>query len=177
MSATQAISFIARSLPDSRRLIRPLIVGVVVGAVLLGSVASVAARPAGDDTLRYLNHLTSVTSTQSDPSGNVFVAGDVVTLGGDVLQLESPHAKVGTVGVVFTATGVGGSELLGDVAWSLPRGKITAQTLFDVKTEIENPTRKLAITGGTGAYRHAGGEVIITTLSSGDEISEFRFDN
>lgn len=177
MSVQKAISFGAQRLSDSGRLIRLLVIGVVIGALVLGSVASVTADPGRNHTLRVLFHDTSFTSTQADPSGNVFVPGDVVTLGGTILRFENPHEQIGTVGVVFTATGAGGSSLLGDVVWSLPGGKISAQTLFDLQTEFLAPSRKLAITGGTGIYRHASGEVTVTTLSSGDELNDFNFDN
>jgi hypothetical protein len=177
MSARNVISFGVQLLSDSWRLIRPLVIGVVVGALALGSVASVAADPGRNHALRVLFHDTSFTSTQADPSGNVFVPGDVFTLGGTILRFENPHEQIGTVGGVFTATGAGGSSILADVVWSLPGGKISAQTLFDLQTELLAPSRKLAITGGTGIYRHASGEVTVTTLSSGDELMDFTFDN
>lgn len=177
MSARNVISFGVQRLSDSGRLIRPLVIGVVVGALALGSVASVAADPGRNHALRVLFHDTSFTSTQADPSGNVFVPGDVFTLGGTILRFENPHEQIGTVGGVFTATGAGGSSILADVVWSLPGGKISAQTLFDLQTELLAPSRKLAITGGTGIYRHASGEVTVTTLSSGDELMDFTFDN
>jgi hypothetical protein len=149
---------------------------LVVGAVLFGSIASVAARDSGR-TLRVLFEATSYKSTQADPNGNEFAPGDEVFLGGIIKRFARPHDQIGTVGLHCAATGALGSELLCDVAFTLPKGKISLQTLFDVQSEWLQPTRKLAITGGTGAYRSAGGEVTVTSLASGDESITFKFDD
>jgi hypothetical protein len=61
------------------------------------------------------------------------------------------------------------------VVFTLQRGKIAGQTLFNVQGEWLNPTRKLAITGGTGAYRNATGEITVTALGTGDEKITFKF--
>jgi hypothetical protein len=157
--------------------IRPLVVAIVVGATLLSSVAAATAhRDTPRHTLRVLFQATSYESTQADPNGNIFAPGDEVFLGGVVLRFAAPHDQIGTVGLHCSATGADGSELLCDVAFTLPKGKISLQTLFDVQSEWLQPTRKLAITGGTGAYRGARGEVTVRSLSSGDESITFKFE-
>lgn len=59
--------------------------------------------------------------------------------------------------------------------FSLRGGKIACQTLFDLQGEWLQPTRKLAITGGTGDHRHARGEFTVTSMPSGDERIQFDF--
>ena len=127
------------------------------------------------NTLRVLFHPTSYTSTQADPTGSVFAPGDQVFLGGTVLRFGGPHDQIGTTGLHCSATGADGSELLCEVVFTLQGRKIAGQTLFDVQGEWLNVTRKLAITGGTGAYRNATGEITVTALSSGDEKITFKF--
>lgn len=172
MSQDQAAEPIHRS----RRAtwIRPLVVGFVLGALLLGSVTSAAARPDGD-RLTVLFHGTSWFSTQDDPSGTVYEPGDEVYGGATLLRFASPHDQIGAGSIHCDVTGAGGSELTCEAAFILPKGKITTQTLFDLEDDWLQPTRKLAITGGTGAYRHASGELTVTTLASGDELGVFDF--
>jgi hypothetical protein len=154
-------------------------VSLVTAIVLLLQVAPTLAESPkqGHRTLRVVFHPTSYTSTQADTTGNVFAPGEQVFLGGTILRFKEPHDQIGTVGLHCSATGANGSELLCEVAFTLPAGKVTGQTLFDVKTEWFNTTRKLAITGGTGAYRNATGEIIVTSLENGDEQITFRFGN
>jgi hypothetical protein len=129
----------------------------------------------GNHTLTVRSHLTSYTSTQADPTGSVFAPGDEVFLAANILRIGGEHDQIGTVGLHCSATGANGSELLCEVAFTLKDGKITGQTLFDVQGEWLNETRKLAITGGTGIYRNASGELIVTTLTTEDEQITFKF--
>jgi hypothetical protein len=152
------------------------LVSVVSVIVLLLQISPLFAEEHHDGhILRVRFHPTSFTSTQADPNGFVFAPGDQISLGGTVLRFESPNDQIGTVGLQCSATGADGSELLCIVSFTLQGGKITGQTLFDVKGEFLNDTRKLAITGGTGVYRNARGEMTVTSLSSGDENVTFNF--
>jgi hypothetical protein len=153
------------------RRVRLLAVAFVVGAVLLGSVASVTAGENGNhndkNAFRVLDHATSFKSV-----GSGTAAGDELFVGGTVLRFASPHDQIGTFGIHCAATGAGGSEILCDAAYILPDGQITLQVL------VPNPppsTFAVAITGGTGAYRDASGEATVVTLSSGDEDVTFHF--
>ena len=47
----------------------------------------------------------------------------------------------------------------------LPKGQITAQGLLTFSEEAEGEPFRLAITGGTGKYRTAHGEVIVKDVS------------
>jgi hypothetical protein len=173
LSATQAISFIARSLPDSRRLIRPLVVGVVVGAVLLGSVATALARPKDDHTLRVTWHLTGNVSTQIDPTKTEPATGDTLAGGAIVLRYAAPHDQIGTAGLFCVWVEAGDTELQCQASFYLPDGKITTQSVF---RPADGDLRTLAISGGTGAYRGATGVLTVTSINDTDELGVFSFD-
>jgi hypothetical protein len=147
---------------------------IVCGLLASGATAMADEQDAGR-TLHVLFHPTSFKSTQADATGSVFAPGDEIFLGGTILRFESPNEQIGTVGLHCSATGAEGSELLCEVVFTLRSGKIAGQTLFNVQSEWLNPTRKLAITGGTGAYRNATGEITVTALGSGDEKIAFKF--
>jgi hypothetical protein len=162
---------------DTTRLARrrhAIGVAVAAGLLLLASTHAVAANRQ-DRTLTVVFHGTSFTSTQDDPSGIVFVQGDQLIGAADVLRATSPHERIGSGDLVCIATGAAGATLHCEAAFILPRGKIVTETLFDLEDDWLQPTRKLAITGGTGAYRDAAGELTVTTLASGDETGVFAF--
>ena len=132
------------------RTLMATIAMTVCGLLASGATAMADEQDAGR-TLHVLFHPTSFKSTQADPTGSVFAPGDEIFLGGTILRFESPNEQIGTVGLHCWATGAEGSELLCEVVFTLRSGKIAGQTLFNVQSEWLNPTRKLAITGGTGA--------------------------
>jgi len=76
-----------------------------------------------------------------------------------------------------SVTGAGGSVLLCEVGFNLPSGKIMAQSIFDVASEVFGPVRHLAVIGGTGIYRGVTGELTVTTLNETDEDGVFAFDH
>src|SRR3990172_6907374 len=109
MLALQTRSRAIEALPNRRpRWLRPLIVGFVVGALMVVSVASVTAKRPHNE--HYIGHPTSFVSTQKDP--NVLAPGEELYIGGDVLRFDSPHDKVGTYAIWCAVTGLGGSEVL-----------------------------------------------------------------
>jgi hypothetical protein len=59
---------------------------------------------------------------------------------------------------------------------SLRRGQITLQGLIEVQGEDDPGPFIVAITGGTGAYRGAGGEAVVRETSFG-AIYKLRFDS
>ncbi len=174
MSATQVISFLVHPLSGSRRLIRPLVVGVALGALLLGSVASVAARPGAGHTLRLTWQITGIVGTQIDPSKTDPATGDEFSGGAIVHRYASPHDQIGTAAIHCTWIEAGDAELLCDAAFFLPDGKITTQSLM---RPADGDLRTLAITGGTGSYRGVSGELTVTSINDTDELGVFRFDN
>jgi hypothetical protein len=179
MSSNQVTTEHVTTAPDpvaSRHAgLRRAAVALAIGALLLVSVASVAARTGGGRTLTVIFHGEAFTSTQADPASISYRQGDQIYLGASVLRFASPHDRIGEGSLWCAATGLDGSALTCLAAFSLPGGKITTETLFETNGDWSQPTRKLAITGGTGAYRNARGELTVTTQASGDEVGVFSF--
>lgn len=159
--------------PHLPRLASALGIAAAAGLLVLASAQVVAANRAIDHTLTVQFHGTSFTSTQADP--DVFVQGDQLVGAADVLRATGAHDRIGAADLLCTASGAAGATLHCEAGFILPRGKIVTETIFDLEDDWLQPTRKLAITGGTGAYRNAAGELTVTTLASGDEIGVFSF--
>jgi hypothetical protein len=60
---------------------------------------------------------------------------------------------------------------------SLRRGQITLQGLIEVQGEDDPGPFVVAITGGTGAFRGAGGEAVVRNVSPTRSIYKLRFDS
>ena len=60
---------------------------------------------------------------------------------------------------------------------SLRRGQITLQGLIEVQGEDDTGPFTVAITGGTGAYRGAGGEAEVREVAPGVSVYKLRFDS
>ena len=59
---------------------------------------------------------------------------------------------------------------------SLRQGQITLQGLVEIQGEDDQGPFTVAITGGTGAFRGAGGEAVIRDVSATRTIYKLRFD-
>jgi hypothetical protein len=95
-------------------------------------------------------------------------------------RLSRGGREVGTSGVVCTVTQVTPPY---DVTWfhcvgtlSLRRGQITLQGLLEVQGQDDMGPWTVAITGGTGAYRGAGGQAVIRGVSETRTIYRLRLD-
>lgn len=60
---------------------------------------------------------------------------------------------------------------------SLRRGQITLQGLIEVQGEDDPGPFTVAITGGTGRYRGAGGEATVRDVSATRSVYKLRFDD
>jgi hypothetical protein len=60
---------------------------------------------------------------------------------------------------------------------SLRRGQITLQGLIEVQGEDDPGPFTVAITGGTGAFRGAGGEAVVRDVSPDLTVYKLRFDS
>jgi hypothetical protein len=60
---------------------------------------------------------------------------------------------------------------------SLRHGQITLQGLIEVQGENDPGPFTVAITGGTGAYRGAGGEAVVREVAPGVSVYKLRFDS
>lgn len=136
--------------------------GLAAAALLaLALLAAVAlpARAASSSSAKTLR-LAAVTiqSTTLDLGATGPSQGDMSIL---TRELFLDGNKVGTSHLVSTVTLIAGvdSQSQTVATFSLPDGQLTAQGLV---TASQTANRVAAITGGTGAYRQAGGEVTVT---------------
>jgi hypothetical protein len=136
---------------------------IIAAAVLLGTFSIMTLAAASTDNTRVLHLvLKTVQANELDLGGTGPSQGDQVIFSDDVYR---GGKKVGTDGGVFTATRVtsGAPDFQGQITFRLPEGQLTAQGLFNAAQQ----TLTFAITGGTGAYRDAGGYVTGPNSSSG----------
>jgi hypothetical protein len=105
------------------------------------------------------------------------------SLGDQIVFSESlaKHGRdVGMSGVVCTVThavppyDVLTFQCVGTL--SLERGQITLQGLIEVQGEDDPGPFTVAITGGTGAYRGAGGEAVVKEIDPGVALYKLRLD-
>jgi hypothetical protein len=95
-------------------------------------------------------------------------------------RLSRRGQEVGTSGVVCTVTqftppyDVTTLQCVGTL--SLRRGQITLQGLIEVQSMDDPGPFTVAITGGTGAFRGAGGQARIRQVSDTRSIYKLRFD-
>jgi hypothetical protein len=125
-------------------------------------------------TLRLKVNFVSFSSTSPSfdlTDYSVLAVGDEFTLGGTVAPFGKPD-EVGSFGVQFVVTAPEGTELIAHGALNLPDGKISFQMLVGPS---DSPDVHAAITGGTGAYLNAGGELIHHRRANGDEEFIFNF--
>jgi allene oxide cyclase len=108
-----------------------------------------------------IEHATSDTTTDTGNPGDS--AGDILTFANDVFDAADTH-QVGTdQGYCIRITAPGSYEC----NWTtfLAGGQITVEgPFFDTSDSV------LAITGGTGAYRNARGQMQLKARSGGTEF-------
>ena len=167
--AIQAAMFSGQSAPRMLRS-RWFRLGALCAVLMLvlTSASSVAAGSGGGRSLEVLSQATSFKSVQADPA--TVAPGDELFIGGNVMQHATPHSQIGTFGVHCVATGAGGSQILCDAAYALPKGQITLEVLV-----ASQPPQQFdaAITGGTGAYRNVRGSATVVTLSQTEDDVTF----
>jgi glucose/arabinose dehydrogenase len=96
--------------------------------------------------------------TPGNPVGNQFVSAD------DLFREGRKVGHDGSVCQVVASLGAAGLRVQCVATLSLPDGQITAQGLPTL-TESGSAPFALAITGGTGAYRTADGQIQVTQVS------------
>jgi hypothetical protein len=163
-------TFISRK----RKWIGSLVTGglVVAALLLLGPAAANNDRPDNGQghMLHLIPHFNPPVTTQG--FAIPLPVGAQATIGGTVSDPSRPDEPIGTIGLQFVATlsGPTWDELLGNACIVLPDGKISYQNIIHrpVAPDSEgNINRISAITGGTGAYRNARGEINDVTHANG----------
>jgi hypothetical protein len=152
------------------------VLAIVAIAVLALGPAVAAAHSDGKRTLRLV-------ATQ-DQSETLDLGTPGPSLGDELVfseVLRERGRQVGTSGVVCTVTSV---EVPYEVltyncvgTLSLRKGQITLQALIEVQGADDMGPWDVAITGGTGAFRGAGGEATYRQLSSTKAVYKVSLDS
>jgi hypothetical protein len=158
------------------RLYTAVLAIVALGVLVSGTGVATAKGKGKQQTLRLV-----ATTIQSE----FLDLGTVGTSLGDELvfseRLFDHGREVGTSGAVCTVTQIvvpyDVLELNCVGTLSLRRGQITLQGLIEVQGMDDPGPFTVAITGGTGAYRGAGGEAVIRNVSATRSIYKLRFDS
>jgi hypothetical protein len=154
-----------------------VVMALVAAAVLaVGATVAAAHGKERQQTLRLV--ATDVQSEYLDVGAEGPSLGDRLVISE---TLARRGRDVGTSGVVCTVTG---AEPPYEVVTfqcvatlSLRNGQITLQGLIEVQGEDDRGPWTVAITGGTGAYRGAGGEAVVRDVSDTKTIYKLRFDS
>jgi hypothetical protein len=157
---------------------RPLTAGLVAAAALATMLVipaqSLAQRPtesagpvvSSADPLTVVLRLAQYHDVDVPPRGDS--VGDVTAFSDRVLQ---DGQQVGIDGATCTTTNVahdGSGSVLCVANLFLPPGQISIQGLMTFTASGPDKTAAFAITGGTGAYRNARGDALLTNLPNDD---------
>jgi len=151
-------------------MFKKAILGVAIVGVLAAAGVSVAAASSSDNAGKYREQTIRLVAKQTastvlvlaehghGPVGNQFLGTD---------DLYRNGHKVGddaSVCQFMADLGQAGGRFQCQATLSLPEGQLTAQGLI-TQSEGGNQPFTLAITGGTGAYRTAHGQVRVTQVN------------
>jgi allene oxide cyclase len=136
---------------------------LAAAAVLTFAVVSGGAGTTGSGgkVIHVIEHATSDTVTDTGAAGDS--AGDILTFANDVYDAGDAH-KVGSDQGYCIRTEAG-------ISWEcnyttfLPRGQIVVEGPF-----YDAADSTFAITGGTGAYRNARGQLALKSRNGGTEF-------
>jgi hypothetical protein len=159
-----------------RRTFRRAVVIALLLMLVAVTVASVSAAPATSsanagsvETLRLTARSVQEAQLDLGPAGESL--GDQLVFTEDLFRRGQ---EVGTLGGVCTVTGL---EPAVSITFqclataSLPAGQITVQGLVTFSPETEGQPFRIAITGGTGAYRTAHGQVTVVETATEDRLT------
>ncbi|MGV9455663.1 allene oxide cyclase barrel-like domain-containing protein [Streptomyces sp. NPDC003635] len=134
-----------------------------LGAGLAAATALVTAGPVSAQEDDFTLYAREVAGDETGEPQQVPKVGDSFTFADDLFQ-EKGGERVGRDGVACTVVRTGNPldiQCLG--TFVLSGGQITAQVLMTVPlTEEEQPPFDAAVTGGTGDYRGASGQIRFT---------------
>jgi hypothetical protein len=158
------------------RLFTAVLAIVALGVLVSGTAVASAHGKGKEKTLRLVADQTQVEFVDVGAAGP--------SLGDELVFSETLSRRgreVGTSGVVCTITHVTPPYdvlMLQCVATlSLRSGQITIQGLIEVQGEDDLGPFTLAITGGTGAYRGAGGDLVVRGVTDTRSIYKLHVDS
>lgn len=159
-----------------RRTLRSAGVIAVLLMVVGVTVASVSAAPAGSsatagsvETIRLTGRFVQQAELDLGAAGESL--GDQLVFTQDLFRRSQ---EVGTLGGVCTITGLEAGVSVTfqcQATASLAAGQITTQGLITFSAETEGQSFRVAITGGTGAYRTAHGQVTVVETATEDHLT------
>ena len=158
-------------------MLKKLMVGALTTAAVAGG-ASMAFAGSGDDgggdggdDLRVSARFAGESEIDLPPSG--FGRGDKFVFTHDLYR---GGEKVGESGVECTFVRIAGETATANcvASFALPAGQITVQGLVPFGPEPAPFT--VAVTGGTGRYQDADGELHVETISDEEERLTFHLD-
>ena len=163
-----------------RHSVHAAIVAVIaVGVLVVGAAPAAAGGKHGNgkgDTLRLAAEEESFAAIDVGPPGpslgDYFVFSE--TLRKDGREAGTSGGQCTAVEAIPPYTTITSQCV---VTLSLRRGQITLQGLVEFQTEEEMGPATLAITGGTGAYRGASGEVSVRRVSDTVVLYKLRLDS
>ena len=148
--------------------------GAVIAVVALAvGIALPAAGSTGNAAQDQTIRVTAVDTEQKllDLGGPGFALGNEIVFSQKLLQGAN---QVGHAGAVCTEVSVTRQEAQCIATYSFPGGQITGQALIILGSSAPYNG---AITGGTGKYQGAGGEVHVRSVSASEGILTFRLEH
>lgn len=145
---------------------RVVVAAAVVTVVVVATMATVSSAGSGPKKFTVIERATTDAVIDTGALGDS--TGDLLTFHNEVFD-ETDSVVVGTdQGQCIRIDPVAGTW---ECAWTnfLEGGQITVQGPF-----FDTSSSTLAITGGTGAYKNAGGTMKLVALAGGTEF-EFTF--
>jgi allene oxide cyclase len=134
---------------------------VAMGVLTFAVVSAGGSGGSGGKVIHVVEHATTDATTDTGDPGDT--SGDILTFANDVFD-ASDSTKVGTdQGYCIRITAPGSYEC----NWTtfLEDGQITVEgPFFDTSDSV------VAITGGTGAYRNARGQMVLKARNGGTEF-------
>jgi allene oxide cyclase len=134
---------------------------VAMGVLTFTVVSAGGSDGSGGKVIHVVEHATTDATTDTGDPGDT--SGDILTFANDVFN-ASDSTKVGTdQGYCIRITAPGSYEC----NWTtfLEDGQITVEgPFFDTSDSV------VAITGGTGAYRNARGQMVLKARNGGTEF-------
>jgi hypothetical protein len=134
---------------------------VAMGVLTFAVVSAGGSGGSGGKVIHVVEHATTDATTDTGDPGDT--SGDILTFANDVFD-ASDSTKVGTdQGYCIRITAPGSYEC----NWTtfLKDGQITVEgPFFDTSDSV------VAITGGTGAYRNARGQMVLKARNGGTEF-------
>lgn len=152
---------------------------VVGGVAFAASASSGGGRPGSDDDRMVLRlDAKEVASTFIDLGDPDFSQGDQIAFTNDLLRGGTKVGEDGGWCIATRLTSAGAATFKCVGSNSLPGGQLTVQGLvtYGPGEEIKDEPYFFAITGGTGRYKEAGGEVKIEEVSGEEFRLTFRID-